>query len=42
VALATFETERPHLWRELKSRSAENLIDFAEREKSVSGRMTVE
>jgi hypothetical protein len=32
-ALATFETERPHLWRELKSRSAENLIDFAEREK---------
>jgi hypothetical protein len=32
-ALATFETERPHLWRELTSRSAENLIDFAEREK---------
>jgi hypothetical protein len=32
-ALATFETERPHLWRELKSRSAEHLIDFAAREK---------
>jgi hypothetical protein len=32
-ALATFETERPHLWRELKSSSAEHLIDFAEREK---------
>jgi len=32
-ALAAFETERPSLWRELKSRSAEDLIAFAEREK---------
>jgi hypothetical protein len=32
-ALAAFETERPSLWRELKSRSAEDLIAFAEKEK---------
>ena len=32
-ALATFETERPSLWRELKSRSPEDLIAFAESEK---------
>jgi len=32
--LAAFEKERPSLWRELKSRSAEDLIAFAETEKT--------
>ena len=31
--LAALETERPSLWRELKSRSAEYLMAFAETEK---------